>query len=266
MRDLGTRPWNTPRRGTAPDTRNPGLLAPHGGQQGNPGLLAPHGGQQAAAPVLVTSSHSPLTRLGLARVLAVAWVLAYNWWILVPLRPGLMRSPSELFSNLEVTGRPFAAAMQDADLLAGVLLLGAFLAAGSRSVPDGRREWSAMMAFAASGALGGLFPEVCADGVNALCRSMEWKFQLPASQYLHGAAGILEFGSITVALLLAFRRTRGQATAAARAYRGMVAGALVAYPLLGLSYLLNRLGGVMEAIFFIGFTAMVLTQIFERTE
>jgi hypothetical protein len=40
---------------------------------------------------------------------------------------------------------------------------------------------------------------------------------------------------------------------------------VVAYPLLGLAYLVNRLGGVMEAAFFIGFTVMVLAQLADRT-
>jgi hypothetical protein len=154
--------------------------------------------------------------------------------------------------------------MQHADLASGLLLLAAFLAAGRRSIPAGGREWLAMMVFAAAGALGGLFPEVCADGISARCRSMEWKLQLPLQQYLHIAAGIVEFGAITVALVQAFRRTRDEQTPSARIYRWLARAALVAYPLLGLAYVLNRLGGVMEAVFFVGFTVMVLTQLAER--
>jgi hypothetical protein len=194
----------------------------------------------------------------------IAGLLAYNWWVLVPLRAGLMTSPDELFSNLEVTGRPFAAAMQHLDLLSGLLLLVAFAAAGSGSTPGGRPEWLAMTVFAVAGSLGGLFPEVCADGINARCRSLEWRFQLPLSQYVHDASGVVEFGAITVALLLAFRRTRGGQARTARIYRNLVRAALVAYPLLGLAYLVNRLGGVMEAVFFVGFTVMVLAQVCER--
>ncbi len=88
----------------------------------------------------------------------IAGLIAYNWWVLVALRPGLMVSPNELFSDLEVTGRPFATAMQHADLASGLLLSVAFLAAGSRGVRDGRREWLAMMVFAVAGALGGSVP------------------------------------------------------------------------------------------------------------
>jgi hypothetical protein len=207
----------------------------------------------------------PRRSAGLAWGFGIAGLLAYNWWLLVPLKPGLMRSPDELFSNLEVSGQPFATAMQHADLLSGLLLAAAFLAAGSASIPGGRREWLAMMIFAAAGATGGLFPEVCADEVSPLCRRREWHFQLPLSQYVHTAAGVAEFGAITAALLFAVLRTRGQPSAAARAYRALAAGAVAAYPLLGLAYLLDRLGGVMEIVFFTGFTLMVLTQLRERT-
>ncbi len=122
-----------------------------------------------------------------------------------------------------------------------------------------------MLGFAVAGALGGLFPEVCADGVNALCRRQEYRLKLPASQYIHMVAGILEFAAITAALLYALRRTRHQSTRPARAYRALAIGALVAYPLLGAAYLFDRFGGIMEAVFFAGFTVMVITQLAERT-
>lgn len=203
-------------------------------------------------------------RRALAWTLGTAGLLTYSWWVLVPLKPGLMRSPNELFSNLEVTGQPYAAAMQHADLAAGLLLVAAFWTAGYGS-RAGRREWLAMLGFGISGALGGLFPEVCADGVNAACRRMEVHFQLPASHYIHMAVGIFEFFFVTVALVLAVRRTRGQYTRTAVVYRWLAGCAVVAYPLLGLAYLVNRLGGVMEAVFFIGFTVMVVAQLAELT-
>ena len=196
----------------------------------------------------------------------IAGLIAYNWWVLVGLRPGLMVSPNELFSDLEVTGRPFATAMQHADLASGLLLSVAFLAAGSRGVRGGRREWLAMMVFAVAGALGGAFPEMCSDGANAVCRSRELRFQLPVQQYMHIVAGILEFGGITVALFYAWRRTRDEKTANARVYRGLASTAFIAYPILGLAYLPNRLGSVVEAVFFVGFTVIVLAQLHERTD
>jgi len=232
-------------------------------QAPGPGATAP---VPATKSLPATSSHGLLARLTVTWIFGIAGLVAYNWWVLVPLKPGLMTSPNELFSNLEVTGQPFATAMQHADLLSGLLLLVAFAAAGSRSTLGGRPEWLAMLVFAVAGALGGLFPEVCADGISARCRDLEWSFQLPLSQYVHDGAGIFEFGGITVAMLFAFRRTRGGQARTARVYRGLARAALAAYPLLGLAYLLNRLGGVMEAVFFVGFTVMVVTQIFERTQ
>jgi Protein of unknown function (DUF998) len=197
-----------------------------------------------------------------AWILGVAGVAAYNWWILVPLKPGLMTSPDELFSNLEVTGQPYATLMQHADLAAGCLLLAAFAVTGpARS----RREWVAMLAFAAASALGGLYPEVCADGISATCRRLEWRFELPASQYVHIVAGVAEFAAITIALLCALRRTKHRRTRPARVYRALGRAALIGYPLLGAAYLSDRLGGIMEAVFFTGFTVMVITELAERT-
>jgi hypothetical protein len=196
---------------------------------------------------------------------AIAGLIAYNWWLLVPLKPGLMTSPNELFSNLEVSGQPYAAAMQHADLAAGLLLVAAFLVLGHRSVPSSRADWLAMLGFAVSGAIGGIFSEVCEDGISQICRQQEIRFQLPASQYIHMGAGIAEFACITIALFHSYRRTRSSQARLAILYRRLGLGAIICYPLLGLAYLVDRLGGVMEAVFFIGFTLMVLTQVVERT-
>jgi hypothetical protein len=201
-------------------------------------------------------------RRAAAWLLGLAGVVAYNWWLLVPLKPGLMTSPDELFSNLEVTGQPYATLMQHADVASGLLLLAAFVVTGPARA---RRDWLAMLAFAASGALGGVFPEVCADGVSATCRRLEWRFELPATQYIHMVAGITEFAAITIALLYALRRTKGRSSRPARVYRGLARAALICYPLLGAAYLSDRLGGLMEAVFFTGFTVMVLTELAERT-
>jgi hypothetical protein len=176
-----------------------------------------------------------------------------------------MTSPDELFSNLEVTGQPYAALMQHADLAAGLLLLAAFaLTWPGRSRPR-PGEWLSMLGFAAAGTLGGLYPEVCPDAINAACRRLEYRFELPAAQYIHMAAGIGEFAAVTVAVLFAAARTRGTRGRFARIYQVLARAALVAYPLLGLAYLTNRLGGIMEAVFFAGFTVMVGTQLLERT-
>ena len=204
------------------------------------------------------------SRREVAELLGFVGLVAYNWWVLVPLAPGLMRSPDELFSDLEVPGQPYASLMEHADLVAGLLIVAAFLVLGSRDVPGGRREWVAMVTFGVGGALGGTFSESCADGISAACRHLEWSLQLPVHHYLHIVAGIVEFAGPTAALVLARRRTRGAPTTEARIYRFLARGACVAYPLLGLAYLTNVWGGVMEGVFFVGFTVVVVTQLVVR--
>jgi hypothetical protein len=225
--------------------------------------------QHAVGPAPATGGRTVAAnargRTVLAWILGIAGLAAYNWWLLVLVKPGLMTSPDELFSNLEVSGQPYATAMQHADVVSGLLLLAAFWAAGHGASLAARREWLSMLGFAAAGVLGGLFPEVCADGINAVCHREEYHFELPASQYIHMAAGFLEFAAITAALAYAVRRTRRERTRPASAYRALAMAALVAYPLLGAAYLFDRLGGVMEAVFFAGFTVMVVTQLAERT-
>jgi hypothetical protein len=201
----------------------------------------------------------------------VAWAAGaaglalYNWWVLVLFRPGLLRSPNELFSDLEVLGQPFASAMQRADLLSGLLLMVAFLAVAGAGARACWGEWAGIMVSAAAGSAGGAFPESCADGINAVCRQRELSFSLAPHDYIHAVAGICELAGVTVALVLAYRRTRGDRTVAARTYRALARVALVAYPLLGLAYLTDRLGAVIEPVLFMGFTIMVVTQLAERT-
>jgi hypothetical protein len=191
----------------------------------------------------------------------IAGLLGYNWWVLVPFKHSLMHSPNEMFSNLEVTGQPYAIVMQGADVTAGILLLLAFVLAGSRGA---RREWLGMIVFAMAGVIGGIFPQVCADGIDHTCLSAEWHFQLASSQYVHDGSGVVEFAAITLALWFAIRRTIGDRTRTAASYRLLGWSAVVCYPVLGLGYLLNRFGAVTEAVFFLGFTVVVLLQLAER--
>jgi Protein of unknown function (DUF998) len=222
------------------------------------------GDAAAATASAARRPRNPRSRAVAAWILGIAGLAAYNWWLLVPLKPGLMTSPDELFSNLEITGQPYATVMQHCDLASGLLLLAAFAMIGPGAGRAGRPEWLSMLAFAVAGALGGLFPEVCADGINATCRREEWRFELPAAQYIHMVAGIFEFAAITLALVYAVRRTRPSRSGPARAYRGLAWGAVIAYPLLGAAYLTDRLGGIMEGVFFVGFTIMVATQLADR--
>ncbi len=93
-------------------------------------------------------------RLTAAKALGVAGVVAYNWWVVVPFVPGLMPSVNGFFSDLEATGRPHAALMSDADMIAGVLLVAALLLRGSMAAQGIRREWKWLVAFAVAGAMG----------------------------------------------------------------------------------------------------------------
>ena len=120
-----------------------------------------------------------------------------------------------------------------------------------------------MVAFALAGAVGGRYPYACAEGLSATCRQLEWHLQLPLHHYVHVVSGIAEFATLTAAAMIARRRTRHDGTAESRAYSAVVATLLVGYPLLALVYLTDRLGTLVEPIFFVAFSAMVLTELFE---
>jgi Protein of unknown function (DUF998) len=226
-------------------------------------LAAPS--QATERPLVSPPATRAATRQIIGEILGVAGLVAYNWWALVPLRPGLMKSPDELFSDLEVSGQPFASAMQHADFVSGLLVLAAFLVIGGRTVPGARREWIAMGVFGLAGAIGGIFSEACPDGISATCRHLEWTLALPLHHYLHIVSGIVEFGAITVALFWAYRRTSGDQTHRARVYRFLWKAIVVAYPFLALAYLTNRLGSIIEAVFFVIFSSIVVTQLLERS-
>jgi hypothetical protein len=119
------------------------------------------------------------------------------------------------------------------------------------------------MAFAVAGAVGGRYHYACAEGLSASCRQLEWHLQLPIHHYVHVLSGITEFATLTVAAVIAMRRTRGDRTTEARAYRSLVKVMAIGYPLLGLVYLTDRLGTLVEPIFFVTFSAMMLAEVFE---
>lgn len=195
--------------------------------------------------------------------MGIGGVVAYNWWVAVPFVPGLMASRNEFFSDLEVPGLRDANLMQRADLVAGVLLLLAMLVRGASGRNGARREWKWLVAFAAAGAIGGRFPYVCSEGLSATCRNLEWHGQLPLHHYIHVASGIAEFLFLTVAVVVAVRRTRDETTREARAYRVILKVLIVGYPLLGFVYLSDRWGAFIEPIFFVSFSAMFIVSLFE---
>jgi hypothetical protein len=210
-----------------------------------------------------SASEDGSARLAAAKALAVAGVVAYNWWVVVPFVPRLMPSVNGFFSDLEATGRPHAALMSDADLLSGVLIGAALVLRGSRAHGVVRKEWKWLIAFAIGGAVGGRYPYACAEGLNATCRQLEWHLQLPIHHYIHVLSGITEFATLTLAAVIAMRRTRGEGTREALVYSGLVKVLAVGYPLLGLVYLTDRLGTLVEPVFFLTFSAMILAEVAE---
>lgn len=201
-------------------------------------------------------------RLG-AGAVGVAGVAAYNWWVVVPFVPGLLPSVDGFFSDLEATGRLHAGLMADADMLAGSLLVVALLLRGSRVDGRPRPEWKWLVAFAAAGVVGGRFTYACSEGLSAACRAAEWHFRLPVHHYVHIVSGIAEFATVTVAAVLAAQRTRGERSGWSRTYLGVVVTLLAAYPFLAAVYLSDRYGALIEPVFFISFSVMVLAEILE---
>ncbi|MBF6557956.1 MAG: DUF998 domain-containing protein [Acidimicrobiales bacterium] len=204
-----------------------------------------------------------VARIRWAKALSLGGAVAYNWWVVVPFVPGMMPSVNGFFSDLEANGQPHAGLLSDADMLAGVLMVAALFLRGSY-VRDGvRREWKWMMAFALCGVIGGRYPYACAEGLNASCRHLEWHRQLPIHHYVHVASGIAEFALLTGAAIIAMKRTEHKGSVEARIYRGLVGLFVLAYPLLGLVYLTDRLGTLVEPIFLVAFSFMFLTEVFE---
>jgi hypothetical protein len=202
-------------------------------------------------------------RMAAAKVLVVTGVVFYNWWVVVPFVPGLMPSVNGFFSDLEATGRPHATLMSDADIAAGLLMIAALVMRGAYAGGSARREWKWMVAFAAAGAIGGRFPYACSEGLSATCRQMEWHLQLPIHHYIHVVAGIAEFAFLTIAAIFAMQRTRGSGTRAAHVYSLLVKALVVSYPFLGIVYLTDRLGTLIEPVFFVIFSTMVLAEVYE---
>jgi len=202
-------------------------------------------------------------RLFVARFLGLVGIVLYNWWVWVVVASNLLVSTDEFFSDLEATGRPDAAIFQHLDLAAGVVMVVAFLIRGPWG-PKGRRtEWPWLLLFAVAGAVGGHFAYACPEGLSEACRSAEWHLRLPLHHYLHVISGIIEFATMTTAVLLAWRRTRGDAGWVSRSIKGVGLTMVIGYPLLGVAYLTDRFGAFVEPIFFLCFSAMVAIELCE---
>jgi len=120
-----------------------------------------------------------------------------------------------------------------------------------------------MVAFGVAGMVGGRYPYYCSEGLSATCRQLEWHLQLPVHHYVHVVSGIAEFALLTGAAVIAMRRTDHDGTVEARIYKGLVESLVLAYPLLGLVYLTDQLGTLVEPIFFVAFSLMILTEVYE---
>jgi hypothetical protein len=193
----------------------------------------------------------------------VVGLALYNWWIPVAIQGRLLTSPDELFSDLEATGRPDASLLQHLDLAAGLVLLAALALRGPVGRGLRRSEWPWLLAWAVAGAVGGQFSYACPEGLSASCRAEEWRLALPHHHYVHVAAGIFEFIFATVAVYLAWQRTRPRESAVTRTVRWTGRALVLAYPILGLAYLTDRFGAFVEPIFFTCFTVMVAVELLE---
>jgi len=210
------------------------------------------------------SPHLIPRQIGAARVLGVIGLVAYNWWVIVPFEHGWMTSVDGFFSDMSADGQPHAWFMQRADMVAGTLLVLALLLRGP-TASDGtrRREWPWLVAFSALGAVGGRFPYACASGLDSACRTLERHLDLPWHHYVHMTAGVSEFATITIAIWLAYRRTRQADTFESHVFRSLIYLLVVAYPLLAVAYLGDVWGALIEPVFFLAFTAALLAELFE---
>ena len=73
-------------------------------------------------------------------------------------------------------------------------------------------------------------------------------------------SGITEFATLTTAALIAMRRTRTKGRVEARIYSGLVKALAIGYPFLGLAYLTDRMGTLVEPVFFVAFSVMMLAE------
>jgi hypothetical protein len=214
-------------------------------------------------PTRVVPGRSHEWRLGASEVVGVAGLLLYNWWVVVPFVHGLLPSVNGFFSDIEASGLPHAPLLQHLDLLSGILLLTALALRGSVGPQYRGREWGWLVGFAIAAGAGGKFSYACSSGLSAACRAQERRLQLPLHHYIHMLSGVLEFATITAAVVLAVRRTRGQRTGSARVYRSVLRLFSIAYPLLALAYLTDRLGAFIEPVFFLSFTLVIITHLFQ---
>ncbi|HUZ42414.1 MAG TPA: DUF998 domain-containing protein [Acidimicrobiales bacterium] len=199
-------------------------------------------------------------RLITARILGLVGIVLYNWWIWVLVATNLLTDTDEFFSDLEATGRPDATLFQHFDLAAGFVLLVALLLRGPWGPKGKRKEWRWFLLFAVASAVGGHYSYACPEGLSPACRNAEWHLQLPSHHYVHVVSGIVEFAAMTIAVYLAWKRTREDSGWVARSVKATAVTMLIGYPLLAVAYLTDNFGAVVEPIFFVCFSVMVAVE------
>lgn len=196
-----------------------------------------------------------------ARLTGMIGLGAYNWWLATPFVPGMLHSPKVFFSDLSADGQPHAAMLHRVDTIGGLLLLTALLLRGPSDGLTKRPEWPWLVGFAIIAATGGMFPYACSPGYDAACRRLQFDFQLPLHHYIHMVAGVLEFFTATMAIWLARRADPDGQSLPGRVAHVLFPALFVAYPLLGYAYLRDQVGSLVEPVFFLMFTAVVLAEL-----
>lgn len=196
-----------------------------------------------------------------ARLTGMLGLGAYNWWLAAPLVPGMLRDRNGFFSDLSADGQPHAAMLHRVDTLAGVLLLVALLLRGPLDGLTKRAEWPWLVAFALVAAIGGMFPYACAPGYDGACRRLQYGFHLPFHHYVHMVAGVSEFFFATMAIWLARYSDPEGHRLPGRVSHLLLPALIVAYPILGFAFLRDRAGSLIEPVFFLIFSAIVVAEL-----
>ncbi len=178
-------------------------------------------------------------------------LLLYNWWALVAIT-GWLPSLDSLFSEVSADGQPHSVLLQRLDVVAGAFLVAALVLRGPLgSSRPARVARAGLLAWAAAAGIGGLVPFACAPTTAEGCRYAERHLQLAAHHYLHVVTGVAEFVGASAAIVAARR-----IEPLARLGRALTVVLAVAYPVLGAAYLAERLGSLVEPVFFVAFSVI----------
>ena len=202
-------------------------------------------------------------QLFIAQFTGLVGIVLYNWWVWVVVATNLLTNTDAFFSDLEAAGRPDASLLQHFDLAAGIVMFVAFVVRGPWGPEGKRKEWRWLVLFSIAGAVGGHFAYACPEGLSETCRSNEWHLRLPLHHYVHVFSGIIEFVAISIAIYLAWKRTREHTDWVARSIKAIAVAMMIGYPLLGIAYLTDRFGAFVEPIFFVCFSIMVAIELLE---